>query len=146
MVTPWNGTQIAICGGGMKIAYLVVLIVFQGFAATPWEVLTQGAAEESSTKRAHAIVALGTVQTAEADSLVLAGLTDKSSVVRLAAVTALAEQKSPDVIPKLRAALDDDAAEVSFSAAKALSDMGDHSGDLLLAAVLAGDRKPSSGL
>src|SRR5437667_10971142 len=128
--------KIAKNGGGMKFACLIALITSSVFAATPWELLTQGAAEENSTKRANAIVALGTVPTAEAESLVTAALTDKSSVVRLAAVTALAEQKSPDVVPKLRAALDDDKADVSLTAARALSDMGDHSGDALLAAVL----------
>jgi HEAT repeat protein len=87
--------KIALNGGGMKFACLLALITSSVFAAAPWELLTQGAAEENSTKRAHAIVALGTVPTAEAESLVMAALSDKSSVVRLAAVTALAEQKSP---------------------------------------------------
>ena len=116
-----------------------------GSPSSPWELLTQGAAEQNYTKRAHAIVALGTIPTAEAESLVLAALNDKSSVVKLAAVSAVAEHKSPACIKKLRAALDDDAAEVSFSAAQALSDLGDHSGDALLAAVLAGERKQSPG-
>jgi HEAT repeat protein len=136
--------KIALHGGGMKVAYLLVLIAYDLFGATPWELLTQGAADPNFTKRAHAIVALGTIPTAEAKNLVFAAFNDKSPDVRLAAVSALAEQKSPTAIRKLRAALDDDTAEVSFSAARALSDMGDHSGDAILEAVLAGERKQST--
>ncbi len=129
----------------MRIALLVLLIASNAFAAAPWEVLTQGAAEENSTKRAVAIVALGTIRTPQADKLVLAAVSDKAVPVRLAAVSALAEQKSRTAIPKLKAALEDEAAEVSFSAAKALWDMGDRSGGDLLAEVLAGERKQSPG-
>src|SRR5207244_366454 len=115
------------------------------FAANPWALLTQGAADENSTRRALAIAALGTVPTAQAERLVESALKDKDSIVRLSAVSALAERKSRAAIPKLRAALDDDAAEVSFSAAKALWEMGDRSGKYVLAEVLAGERKQSAG-
>ena len=107
--------------------------------------LTQGAAEESSTRRALAIFALGTIRTPQADRFVLAALGDKSPTVRLSAVSTLGEQKSRAAIPKLRVALDDEAAEVSFLAAKALWDMGDRSGGDLLAEVQAGERKTSPG-
>jgi HEAT repeat protein len=129
----------------MKITSVVLLIASNAFAVAPWEMLTQGAAEENSTRRALAIIALGTIRTPQAEKLVLAALSDKSSPVRLAAVSVLAEQKSRAAIPKLRAALDDEAAEVSFSAAKALWEMGDRSGAGLLAAVLAGEAKQSPG-
>jgi HEAT repeat protein len=137
--------KIATLAAGMKIAALVLLIASNVFAAAPWEILTQGAAEENSTKRAQAIIALGTIRTPRAEKLVMAALSDKSATVRLAAVSALADQKSRAAIPKLKLAVDDEAAEVSFSAAKALWEMGDHSGAGLLAAVLAGERKTSAG-
>src|SRR6266478_4985586 len=60
------------------------------FAANPWELLTEGSADENSTKRALAIAALGTVPTARAEKLVEAALMDKNSTVRLSAVSALA--------------------------------------------------------
>ena len=107
--------------------------------------MTQGAAHDDSSKRAHAIVALGTIRTPQAERLVLAALDDKPSTVRLAAVGTLGEQKTRAAIPKLRVALDDEAAEVSFLAAKALWDMGDRSGLELLGDVLAGERKTSPG-
>src|SRR5437588_326002 len=104
----------------MKTAPVVLLIASNAFGAAPWELLTQGAAEENAARRAMAIVALGTIRTAQAEKLVLAAVSDKAVPVRLAAVSALAEQKSRAAVPKLKAALDDEAAEVSFSAAKAL--------------------------
>jgi HEAT repeat protein len=129
----------------MKIVPLLWLMAFRAVSAAPWELLTQGAAEDNPSKRAHAIVALGTVRTPQAEKLVMAALDDKSSIVRLAAVGTLGEQKTRAAIPKLRVALDDEAAEVSFLAAKALWEMGDRSGGELLAAVLAGERKTSPG-
>jgi HEAT repeat protein len=129
----------------MKFRLLVLLMASNVFAAKPWELLSQGAADENPTRRALAIAALGTVPTAQAERLVEAALKDKDSVVRLSAVSALAERKSRAAIPKLRATLDDDVAEVSFSAAKALWEMGDRSGKYVLKEVLAGERKQSAG-
>ena len=129
----------------MRFVPLLFLIAFNAFAVTPWQLLTQGAADDNSSQRAHAIVALGTIRTPQAERLVLAALNDKSSTVRLAAVSVLGEEKTRAAIPKLRVALDDEAAEVSFVAAKALWDMGDRSGRELLADVLAGERKTTPG-
>lgn len=137
--------RIAYGNPGMRLASLVLLIAFNGFGAAPWGLLTQGASDDNSAKRAHAIIALGTIRTPQAERLVLAALDDKSSLVRLAAVGTLGEQKARAAIPKLRVALDDEAAEVSFLAAKALWEMGDRSGGELLGAVLAGERKTTPG-
>lgn len=111
----------------------------------PWEILTEGAAEDSPYKRAPAIAALGTVPTLEANKLVNAALSDKEVLVRLAAVGTLADRKSRADIPKLKVALDDESGEVAFTAAKALWDLGDRSGRDLLEDVLAGERKQSPG-
>src|SRR5437773_2074958 len=70
-------------------------------ATAPWELLTQGATDDSTMNRAHAIAALGTIRTAQAEKLVEAGLMDKHSSVRLAAVIALAEKKSQGVRPRV---------------------------------------------
>ena len=45
---------------GMKIVCFALMIAFNLFAVSPWEMLTQGAAEDNSTRRAQAITALGT--------------------------------------------------------------------------------------
>ena len=129
----------------MTIRLLALLAASNVFAANPWELLTQGAADQNSTKRVLAIAALGTIPTVQAERLLEAALKDKDSIVRLSAVSALAERRSRAAIPALRRALDDDAAEVSFSAAKTLWEMGDHSGRYILAEVLAGERKQSAG-
>jgi HEAT repeat protein len=107
--------------------------------------LTSAAAEDSPYKRVPAIVALGTIQSAEADKLVVAALKDKEVFVRFAAVNALAERKSRADIPKLKIALEDQAGEVSFTAAKALWELGDRSGKEVLEEVLDGDLKQSGG-
>src|SRR5438445_5264031 len=107
----------------------------------PWEILTRGAAEESAIRRAQAIAAIGTMRTVRADKLVEAAVNDKDSTVRLAAVNALAERKSRASIPQLKRALDDESGEVSFRAAKGLWELGDRTGEDLLRAVLAGERR-----
>jgi HEAT repeat protein len=113
--------------------------------ATPWEILTEGAAEQNYIKRAQAIAALGTIRTPEANKFVDAAMADKELPIRLAAVSALADRKLRSDIPRLRLALEDEAGEVSFTAAKTLWEMGDRSGKELLEQVLAGERKQSAG-
>src|SRR5262249_8204251 len=130
---------------GMRFVVFPLCFVINLFAASPWDLLTQGAAEENAIKRAQAIAALATVRTTPAEKLVDAALTDKDPRVRLTAVSALAERRSRATIPKLRASLDDEAGEVSFTAAKALWDLGDRSGKDLLTEVLWGERKQSAG-
>ena len=115
-----------------------------GPSAGAWDVLTKGAGEANLVHRAQAVTAIGTIRLARADKLVETALSDKDPTVRLAAVNALAERKSRTLIPKLKRALDDDAAEVSFRAALALWELGDRSGQDLLRAVLAGERKQSA--
>ncbi len=110
-----------------------------------WTMLAEGAAEQSPYKRLPAIVALGTIQSPEADKLVAAALKDKEVFVRFAAVSALAERKSRADIPRLKIALEDQSGEVSFTAAKALWELGDRSGKGVLEEVLDGDFKQSAG-
>jgi HEAT repeat protein len=110
-----------------------------------WTILTGGAAEQSPYKRVTAIVALGTIQSPEADKLVVAAMKDKEVFVRFAAVNALAERKSRADIPRLKTALQDQSGEVSFTAAKALWELGDRSGRGVLEEVLDGDFKQSAG-
>jgi HEAT repeat protein len=129
----------------VKSTSLVLCMASTLLGATPWEILTQGAADENLAKRAQAVAAIGSIRTARADKLVEGALSDKESAVRLAAVNALAERKSRAAIPPLRAALEDESAEVSFTAARALWEMGDRGARDVLKQVLAGERKQSPG-
>jgi HEAT repeat protein len=132
----------------MRFILCVFALTAHGLAAaesSAWQMLAEGAADENGYKRAPAIVALGTIQTPEADKLIAAALGDKEVFVRFAAVNALAERKSRADIPKLKTALDDESGEVSFTAAKALWELGDRSGREILEEVLAGELKQSPG-
>jgi hypothetical protein len=66
--------------------------------------------------------------------------------VRTAAVLAAGETGNPHLVPKLREALDDDNPQVAFAAALTLWKLRDDSGEDLLLAVSAGDRKTAPGL
>jgi hypothetical protein len=71
---------------------------------------------------------------------------DQDRYIRLAAVAAMGSSKKTVFVPDLKHALNDSAAEVSFAAAVGLWKMNDKSGEDILDAVLAGDRKANRGL
>ena len=131
------------------LVFAALLLTSSAIAATTesgaWQILTQGAAEESAAKRAQAVSAIGSIQMARAAKLMDTALSDKDSRVRFAAVSSLADRKSRSAIPQLKKALDDEAGEVSFTAAQALWALGDRSGRQLLAELLAGERKEAPG-
>jgi HEAT repeat protein len=70
---------------------------------------------------------------------------DQDRNIRLAAVAAMGSSKNAAFVPDLKQALNDSAAEVSFTAAVGLWKMNDRSGESILDAVLAGDRKAKQG-
>ena len=118
--------------------------------ANAWNMLT-AALSDTDTKaevtRIDAINALGTLGDfpLAQDSLHKAQK-DQDRYVRLAAVAAMGSSKKKVFIPDLKEALNDSAPEVSFTAAVALWKMNDKSGESVLNAVLAGDRKATRGL
>jgi HEAT repeat protein len=96
--------------------------------------------------RIDAITALGTLgDFPHAVDLLRDAQKDQDRHIRLAAVAAMGASKKPVFIPDLKRALDDSAAEVSFSAAVGLWKMNDRSGESILNAVVAGDRKAKQG-
>jgi HEAT repeat protein len=96
--------------------------------------------------RIDAITALGTLgDFPHAVDLLRDAQKDQDRLIRLAAVAAMGASKKPVFIPDLKRALDDSAAEVSFSAAVGLWKMNDRSGESILNAVVAGDRKAKQG-
>jgi HEAT repeat protein len=96
--------------------------------------------------RIDAIGALGTLgDFPHAVDLLRDAQKDQDRLIRLAAVVAMGSSKKTVFIPDLKRALDDSAAEVSFSAAVGLWKMNDRSGESILNAVVAGDRKAKQG-
>jgi HEAT repeat protein len=101
---------------------------------------------EVQQARIDAITALGTLgDFPHAVDLLRTAQKDQDRHIRLAAVAAMGASKKPLFIPDLKRALDDSAAEVSFSAAVGLWKMNDRSGESILSAVVAGDRKAKQG-
>jgi HEAT repeat protein len=116
---------------------------------TAWDML-RTALSDSKTQarqaRIDAVTALGTLSGFEpAQKLLRDTAQDSDRYLRFAAVAAMGASKAEIFIPDLKAALKDSAPEVSFAAAVGLWKMNDRSGESILYAVLAGDRKVKQG-
>jgi HEAT repeat protein len=96
--------------------------------------------------RMDAVTAIGTLGDFEqAQKLLRDAAKDSDRYLRFGAVAAMGANKAEIFIPDLKAALADSAPEVSFAAAVGLWKLNDHSGESILYAVLAGDRKVKQG-
>ena len=103
--------------------------------------------EQAEQARIDAIAALGTLgDFPVAEGWLRDAQKDQDRYIRLAAVAAMGSSKKTVFVPDLKQALNDSAAEVSFAAAVGLWKMNDKSGEDILEAVLAGDRKANRGL
>jgi hypothetical protein len=115
-----------------------------------WQMLKDALADtktQSRPARLDAVAALGTLSDFEAaQKLLRDSAADPDRYLRLAAVVAMGVSKAEIFIPDLRTALEDKAPEVSFAAAVSLWKMHDHTGENVLYAVLAGDRKVKQGV
>jgi len=117
---------------------------------TAWDML-KTALSDSKTQarpaRLDALTALGTLSDFEpAQKLLRDEAANTDRYLRLGAVAAMGSSKAEIFIPDLRTALEDSAPEVSFAAAVSLWKMHDHSGENVLYAVLAGERKVKQGV
>jgi HEAT repeat protein len=116
---------------------------------TAWDMLRTAVSESKPQvrqARIDAITALGTLGDFEQAQKLLRDTAQNSDrYVRFAAVAAMGASKAKIFIPDLKAALKDNAPEVSFAAAVGLWKMNDRSGESILYAVLAGDRKVKQG-
>jgi len=111
-----------------------------------WEVLDKSLHDGSTERRQQAIAALSTMgEMDEAVKRVEGALDDKDVLVRQSAALALGTMKAHAAASRLQQALDD-SPEVAFAAAKALMEIGDQSGEAMLIAVLAGERKDGPGM
>jgi HEAT repeat protein len=115
-----------------------------------WNMLTTALSNrdtKAEVTRIDAIAALGTLGDFPlAQDSLRAAFQDQDRYIRLAAVAAMGSSKKTAFVPDLKRALDDSAPEVSFTAAVGLWKMNDRSGEDILNAVLAGDRKATRGL
>jgi HEAT repeat protein len=116
---------------------------------TAWEMLNTALSNtktQARQARLDAVTALGTLSDfAQAQKLLRDAAQDSDRYLRFAAVAAMGASKAQLFIPDLKAALKDSAPEVSFAAAVGLWKMNDRSGESILYAVLAGDRKVKQG-
>jgi HEAT repeat protein len=113
----------------------------------PWQILTSGATDHNSMRRAEAIAALGTMPPSpRVLHLVENALEDKDSSIRQLAAINLGQMRARRSIPRLKKALNDPSPEVSFAAAKSLWNMGDHSGRDVFIRILSGEKSSSSGV
>ena len=115
-----------------------------------WDMLNT-ARSDTKTKaeqvRIDAIAALGTLgDFPQAAGWLRDAEKDQDRYIRLAAVSAMGSSTKTVFVPDLKKALDDNAPEVDFAAAVALWKMKDKSGEIVLDAVVAGDRKANRGL
>ena len=114
--------------------------------ARAWEALDKSLSGGSIDKE-QALAALATFGAPDqhAVNAAIGALHDKDAQVRQYAALALGQLKSADAIPALKQALGD-TNEVAFAAAKSLIDLRDKSGEQVLIAVIAGDRKDTPGI
>ncbi len=116
---------------------------------TAWDMLRTAVSESKpqvQQARIDAITALGTLSDFEQAQKLLRDTAQNSDrYLRFAVVAAMSASKAKTFIPDLKAALKDNAPEVSFAAAVGLWKMNDRSGESILYAVLAGDRKVKQG-
>jgi hypothetical protein len=115
-----------------------------------WEMLKTALSDtktQARPTRLDAVSALGTLSDfAPAQKLLRDAAKDPDRYLRFAAVASMGASKAEIFIPDLRTALEDSAPEVSFAAAVGLWKMHDHTGENVLYAVLAGDRKVKQGV
>ncbi len=112
-----------------------------------WGVLDHELAHGNLDHKLEALAALATIPGTndQAVKRVEGALRDSDAQVRQAACLALGQMKAKQAAPYLKQALDD-TGEVAFAAAKGLTDIGDPSGQDMLIAVLAGQRKDTPGI
>nr|WP_246409349.1 HEAT repeat domain-containing protein [Granulicella aggregans] len=119
---------------------------------TAWSMLTSALLDNKHTPlQIQSLAALGTIGfNPRAAQLITESMRDPDLDVRTAAV--LAAGQTPALTAKrnfsmeLRTLLDDKEPQVAVAAASTLWKMGDHSGEDILVAVAAGERKASAGL
>jgi HEAT repeat protein len=114
-----------------------------------WQLLTDNVQDakhfENRTQALNALSSLGS--NSRADELIAAAMKDPNLDVRTAAILAAGKTKSRTLVEPVRKLLDDSEPQVVFAAATTLwKQFKDKSGEDVLAAIAAGDRKANPNL
>ncbi|MGC2637176.1 MAG: HEAT repeat domain-containing protein [Acidobacteriaceae bacterium] len=114
-----------------------------------WNMLTENVQDEKHPEaRTQALNALSDLKTStRANGMIAAAMQDQDLDVRTAAVLAAGKTNSRTLVNPVRKLLDDPEPQVVFAAATTLwKDFHDRSGEDVLAAIAAGDRKANPSL
>jgi HEAT repeat protein len=142
--------------GSQSVPASAASTVSQPVAETPaetikrcWQLLTDSVQDAKHTEiRSQALNALSSLGwSSRADGLIAAAMNDPNLDVRSAAILAAGKTKSRTLIEPMRKLLDDTEPQVVFAAATILwKQFADKSGEDILAAIAAGDRKANPSL
>jgi HEAT repeat protein len=118
-------------------------------AKRSWQILTESSQDaklvDTRTQALNALSSLGT--NSRANTLIADAMKDPNLDVRTSAILAAGKSKSRALIPPVKKLLDDPEPQVVFAAAITLwSQFKDKSGEDVLAAIAAGDRKANPKL
>lgn len=151
-----NPPPAAAGNGSQSVPASAASTVAQTAAETPaetikrsWQSLTDSVQDAKHTEtRTQALDALSSLGwSRRADGLIAAAMKDPNLDVRTAAILAAGKTKSHSLIEPVRKLLDDAEPEVVFAAATTLwKQFADESGEDILAAIAAGDRKANPSL
>ena len=109
-----------------------------------WTMLSQAASDKRSETRIQALAALGSLPEQRAYAAIETALGDTDVDTRTAAILAAGQSKDTRLIGKLHGMLDDKEPQVAFAAATTLWKMKDRSGEDILVAVAAGERRANA--
>jgi HEAT repeat protein len=151
-----NPRPAAVGNGSQSVSASAASTVAQTAAETPaeaikrcWQSLTDSVQDAKHTEtRTQALNALSSLGwSARADGLIATAMKDPNLDVRSAAILAAGKTKSHSLIEPVRRLLDDAEPQVVFAAATTLwKQFADKSGEDILAAIAAGDRKANPSL
>lgn len=112
-----------------------------------WKLLDKEASEKKTETLVMVVSSLGDLgDEPKAQKMLLEAVDSPDIDVRTAAITAMGQTKNPIFLPTLRKLLNDEKPQIAFAAASTLWNMGDHSGQDLLFAVVEGERKGDAGM
>ena len=111
--------------------------ILPGFGEAAVAPLLKELAAEDPLRRAHAVYALGNVETTLGNEQIVAACSDEHEWVRAAAALSLGKRKPEGAADVLLPMLNDDAPEVRLKAAQALGEIGDAAAAEALAGNLA---------
>ncbi len=141
----------------MRIKTMLLVVLFTSAFSVPvrsqnvdraWNILKQGAGDESADKRTNVFRAMALIiGNPEAQKLAENALLDEKANVRIAAASALGQMGAKGSVPKLQQRVREDKdAGVVFAAADALFRLADPSAFQIYYAVLMGEKKTGEGL